>query len=191
MTPLKSAYYCGSTRKLTGRNYSELSSMQHEELSPYQNNKHCWTPPEMNKKLSGEKETLRKTKPSEQALRVSLRVTEIWEAEWMKRCKPSNSSSSAPTLSKFPFREWTTQMWLLLPVTLSALIVTILQDSVPSTLLQRCIYVYFCHLILPHKNIPIQPCSESICFAHLIFVTWEVSIPSSTSNCWPGTHVSS
>lgn len=150
----------------TGRNYSELSSVQHEELPPYQSNNHCWTPPELCEKPSREKETLRKTKPSEQAWHQCLRATAIWEAAWMKRRKPLHSGSFAADLSKFHFREWAAQMWLQLPVMLSVLIVQILHDSVPTALLQRSVHVYFCHLILPLQDIPIQPSSESICFTH-------------------------
>ena len=45
------------------------------------------------------------------------------------------------------------------------LIAKLLQGSVPSTLLQRCIYAYFCHFVLPHKNIHTLY-SKSIHFTH-------------------------
>lgn len=188
LTPVKSAYYCRSTWKLTGTNYSELSSTQnyhhiktvitagpHQKLlRNCQGRRKLWGRlSQVNKPCVSPWGSLRSERQREGKYTNSL-LRQLC-CSWQNPLQGMSNSDAATASSHT-----------------SLLIVKILQDSPPSTLLQRFVYTYISVTWFFHTaTFPSNHTSKAFVSSILVFVTWEVSIPTSTSNCWPGTYVSS
>lgn len=139
-------------------------------------------------KLPGE-DTWRKANPSEQALHQSLSFTDLRGSEWMDGCKPSPRAALLPVSANSPSGNKQLSCGYCFQSPFLFSLAEPSKSLFPSPKMHVCVFLALDSSTQEHSHLTLL--RKHFVSLILVFVTWEVSIPSPTSNCWPETYVSS